>query len=265
MQQLFKNVFTQKNYNLLTEMVRTDFKLRYQGSALGYLWSLLKPLMLFAVLYTVFTKFLRFGGDPLSLLLGIVLWSFFVEATSISLSSIVDRGDLIRKIRLPNYLIVFSATFSALINLFLNLIVVIVFVIIFGGNVSWTTPIMFPIYIAQLYIFALAASFFLATLYVKFRDTNYIWEVLIQLLFFMTPILYPITFIEEVSFQKLLALNPLAQIIQGARNSLTAQDLTSADILGWPLALAPVLFVLVSVVVAVKYFKSQSKNFAENV
>jgi ABC-2 type transport system permease protein len=265
MQQVIKNVFTQKNYNLLSEMVRTDFKLRYQGSALGYLWSLLKPLMLFGVLYAVFTQFLRFGGEPTSLLLGIVLWSFFVEATTISLSSIVDRGDLIRKIKLPNYLIVLSATFSALINLLLNLVVVFVFVAIFGGNVTWTTPIILPLLIIELYIFALAASFVLATMYVKFRDMNYIWEVLIQLLFFVTPILYPMSFIDNENFQKLLALSPLTQVIQGSRDALTAQDVTSLDVLGWPLVMVPPAIVAFSVFVAVKYFKSQSKDFAENV
>lgn len=262
--QLFKNVFSTNNYNLLSEMVRTDFKLRYQGSVLGYLWSLLKPLMLFAVLYTVFTRFLKFGGDPLSLLLGIVLWSFFVESTSNSLRSIVDNGDLIRKIKFPRYLIVLASTFSALINLFLNLIVVLVFVVAFGGNISWWT-LLFPLVILELYIFSLAISFLLATLYVKFRDINYIWEVGIQMLFYVTPILYAITFIPSKDFQKLISLNPLTQIIQDARQLLTAETLQVYEILGLPLVLVPFTVVAVMIIVSIKYFKSQSKSFAENV
>lgn len=262
--QLFKNIFSPDNYNLLSEMVRTDFKLRYQGSVLGYLWSLLKPLMLFAVLYTVFTRFLKFGGDPLSLLLGIVLWSFFIESTSNSLRSIVDNGDLIRKIKFPRYLIVLSATFSALINLFLNLIVVLIFVFIFGGNISWWT-LLLPFVLLELYIFSLAVSFLLATMYVKFRDINYIWEVGTQMLFYVTPILYPITFIPSQAFQKLISLSPLTQIIQDGRQLLTADTLQVYEILGFPLYFVPFIIVGVMIVVASKYFKNQSKNFAENV
>jgi len=101
----FANVTSEKNRILLSEMVRTDLKLRYQSSALGYVWSLLRPLLLFGTLYVVFTQFLKFGdGVPnfaVSLLLGIVMWSFFAEATQTSLTSVVERGDLIRKFRFP--------------------------------------------------------------------------------------------------------------------------------------------------------------------
>src|SRR3954465_4330093 len=128
---MFKNVFSKKNRALLAELVRTDFKLRYQGSVLGYAWSLLRPLLMFAILYVVFVRFLKFGGDvphfPIYLLLGIVLWNFFNEMTVQSLGSIVGRGDLIRKIRIPRWIIVFSSSISALINLFLNMIVIVVF------------------------------------------------------------------------------------------------------------------------------------------
>ncbi len=258
-------VFNQNNYNILTEMVRTDFKLRYQGSTLGYLWSLLKPLMLFAVLYTVFTRFLRFGGDPTSLLLGIVLWSFFVEATTTSLTSIVDTGDLIRKIKFPKYLIVLSTSFSALINLLLNLVVVLVFVLIFGGNISVYTFLFFPLVIIELYVFTLAVSFIISTLYVKFRDVNYIWEVGIQLLFFMTPIIYPLSYIPNETFQTILTLNPLTQIIQSARELLVTDVITAYDLLGWPFVLIPFLIVIALIITATRYLRSQSANFAENV
>ena len=119
-----KHIFTKKNRILLSELVRTDFKLRYQGSVLGYAWSLLRPLMLFLILYIVFVKFLKLGTGipnyPIYLLLGIVMWSFFAEMTSLSLSSIVGRGDLIRKIRIPRWIIVLSSSVTAVINLFLN-------------------------------------------------------------------------------------------------------------------------------------------------
>src|SRR5690606_18257006 len=120
--------FSKRNRALLSELVRTDFKLRYQGSVLGYAWSLLRPLLMFVILYVVFIKFLKIGSDienyPIYLLLGIVLWSFFQEMTTRSLTSVVERGDLLRKITIPRWIIVFSSSISALINLALNLIVI---------------------------------------------------------------------------------------------------------------------------------------------
>src|SRR5947209_17057972 len=126
-----RRIFSKQNRALLSELVRTDIKLRYQGSVLGYAWSLLRPLLIFVILYVVFVKFLKLGTEiphfPVYLLLGIVIWNFFNEMTMQSLGSIVGRGDLIRKIRIPRWLIVFSSSISALINLFLNLLIVIVF------------------------------------------------------------------------------------------------------------------------------------------
>jgi ABC-2 type transport system permease protein len=112
--------FTKENKALLAELVRTDFKLRYQGSVLGYVWSLLRPLLLFVILYVVFVKFLKIGNEvphyPIYLLLGIVMWNFFNEMTLQSTTAIVGRGDLIRKIRIPRWMIIFSTSIAALIN-----------------------------------------------------------------------------------------------------------------------------------------------------
>src|SRR5438128_2681924 len=131
---MIRHAFSKKNRALLAELVRTDFKLRYQGSMLGYAWSLLRPLLLFLILYVVFVKFLKLGKNiphyPIYLLLGIVIWNFFNEMTVQSLNSIVARGDLIRKIRIPRWIIVMSSSISALISLLLNLLVVSVFLFI---------------------------------------------------------------------------------------------------------------------------------------
>src|ERR1035437_1131048 len=118
--------FSRRNRILLRELVITDFKLRYQGSILGYAWSLLKPLFLFAIMYVVFGLLVKLGSIEhysVYLLLGIVLWTFFAEATNQGLSSIVSRGDVIRKISFPKYIIVLSTTISALVNLFINLVI----------------------------------------------------------------------------------------------------------------------------------------------
>ncbi len=264
-----KHIVSKQNRALLAELVRTDFKLRYQGSVLGYAWSLLRPLLLFLILYIVFVKFLRIGGDvphfPIYLLLGIVLWNFFAEMTSQSLGSIVGRGDLIRKIRIPRWMIVASSSVSALINLGLNLVVVLGFMVV--NNVDlMKTAVLFPIILLEIYIFALGLSLFLSAAFVKYRDISYIWEVIMQALFYLTPILYPLSIITNISFQKLLLLNPMAQAIQDARNILvTKETITIAEVYGTSLARAAVLaLVIIVFVIGVLYFKRESKSFAEN-
>src|SRR5476649_457099 len=123
--------FKPSNLNLIRELVASDFKLRYQGSVLGYMWSLLRPLMMFGVLYLVFTKVVRVGNNvphyPAYLLLGLVLWQFFVEATVGGMNAITGRGDLVRKVNIPKYIIVISTNISAFINFCLNLVVVVIF------------------------------------------------------------------------------------------------------------------------------------------
>lgn len=136
------NFFNRRNQILLKELVKTDFKLRYQGSVIGYLWSILKPLLLFLVMYLVFVRFLRFGDAiphfAIALLLGITIWNFFGEATNMGMLSMVNRGDLLRKVNFSKQIIVFSVIANALINLLLSLIVVIVFAFINGVQMSWT-------------------------------------------------------------------------------------------------------------------------------
>lgn len=265
-----KRLFSKQNRALLSELVRTDFKLRYQGSVLGYAWSLLRPLLLFIILYVVFVKFLKLGTGiphfPVYLLLGIVIWNFFNEMTVQSLGSIVGRGDLIRKIRIPHWIIVLSSSISALINLFLNLLVVAFFMVINHVDVS-TTILLLPLILLEVYLFSLGLSLFLAALFVKFRDINYIWEVLLQAGFYLTPILYPLSRITNLTLQKLILINPMAQTIQDARYvTVTKQTITPYTIFegGWYKFL-PFAIVFVALVVGLAYFRSQSKYFAENI
>src|ERR1700759_3426647 len=155
---MLKRIFSKQNRALLAELVRTDFKLRYQGSILGYAWSLLRPLLLFVILYIVFVKFLKLGAGiphfPIYLLLGIVIWNFFLEMTTQSLGSIVGRGDLIRKIRIPRWIIVLSSSISAVINLLLNLIVIAIFMVI--NHVDLMRSIIWlPLILLEVYILAL--------------------------------------------------------------------------------------------------------------
>ena len=267
---MFRRVFSKKNRALLAELVRTDFKLRYQGSVLGYAWSLLRPLMIFIILYVVFVKFLKIGNDvphfPVYLLLGIVIWNFFSEMTAQSLGSIVGRGDLIRKIRIPRWIIILSSSISALINLFLNLLVVVFFLFINHVDLLKTT-LWLPLILIEVYIFALGISLFLSAAFVKYRDIGYIWEVILQAGFYLTPILYPLARITNLTFQKLIMLNPMAQAVQDARYStITHQSRTIYQVFegGW-YRLIPFVLVAVIFLAGLAYFRRESKYFAENI
>lgn len=265
------NVFSKRNRVLLRELVVTDFKLRYQGSILGYAWSLLKPLFLFAIMYVVFGMLIRLGSIEhyaVYLLLGIVLWTFFSEATNQGMLSIVNRGDLLRKINFPKYIIVLSTTISAAINLILNLIIVIILMVINGVEIGPSAP-MFLLYILEIYIFALGLSFFLSALNVKYRDTSHIWEIVMQAAFYATPIIYPLSVVIEKSTlaAQILLLNPVAQAIQDARYVLITQEtITTATLFSNPLwHIFPFALVVTVFIGGALYFRSTSKRFAENI
>lgn len=264
-------ILTKENKALLSELVRTDFKLRYQGSLLGYVWSLLKPLLMFLILYVVFVHFLRVGKDiehfPVYLLLGIVMWNFFSEMTIQSLGAIVGRGDLIRKIKIPRWMIVVSTSASATINFVLSMAVVFVFMVINRATLTLTGLGMLVVYAFMIYILALGLSLLLSAMYVKYRDVSYIWEVVLQAGFYATPIIYPLQMIKNETVEKLLLLNPIAQAIQGARHDLiTHQALTTHVLWGgqWQVAI-PIAIIVAMLIIGVWYFRKESKHFAENI
>lgn len=255
---------------LLKELVVTDFKLRYKGSVLGYLWSLLRPLAIFIVLYVVFVMFLKLGKNvphfAIYLLLGIVIWNFFVEITLGSVAAIVSKGDLIRKINFPKYVIIIATAVSALINLAINFIIVIVFMLLFGANPSWMALVVIPLLIIELFILGLAFAFLLSASFVRYRDVGYIWEVIIQAAFYATPILYPLAMIPVLA-QKMSLLNPMAQITQDARYYLvTPATVTPATLYNhFAIQMIPIILTLVLFIIGSLYFRKNSKNFAEDV
>lgn len=258
---------------LLRELVRTDFKIRYQDSVLGYIWSLLKPLLLFLILYLVFTKFLKVGDAvphyAVYLLLGIVFWNFFVELTVGSVGSIVGKGDLIRKINFPKYNIVIANSFSALINLGLNFIVIAIFMIFSHVALNIHDILLIPI-IIELYIFSLSLAFLLSSLFVKFRDVGYIWDVVIQGAFYATPILYPLSRIpvHYHLIRQIVMINPMAQVIQDSRfvmvtnQTTTINQVFNGNNLAW---FIPIGITLLLSIAGGWYFKKRSNYFAEEV
>nr|WP_217625491.1 ABC transporter permease [Bifidobacterium colobi] len=212
------------------ELVKTNFKLRYQGSFLGVLWSVLQPLMLFAVMYVVFVKFLKFSDGtptfPISLLCGTCLWQFFAESTGMGMRSIVDRGDLLRKIHFPNYIIVASTTMGSMISLAINLAVVILFGTFAHAHYTWRVLLVIPS-IIQLYALSLGVALLLGSLYVYFRDIGHIWEVLLQALFYATPIIYPISMVIDRGYgwaAKVMMLMPATQTIMDIRHNLISPE-----------------------------------------
>ncbi len=271
---MFKNLFAKYRYSLvlLRELVITEFKLRYQGSVLGYLWSLLKPLFLFAILYFVFVYFLKVGEGiphwPVAMLLGIILWNFFAEITNNGVVSIVNRGDVIRKLNFPKYVIVLASSVSALINLLLNFIIMAVFMIVNGVELSWSMPFIL-VFVIELFVFGIGLAFILSALFVRFRDVNYIWEIIMQALFYGSAVIYPIAMVavQNPFLAKLILLNPVAQAIQDARHVFvspvneTLFSLTNNILIG----LIPIVIVGLVFGVGAWYFKRRSPYFAEEV
>jgi len=258
---------TEKNRSILREMVSADFKVRYQSSALGYLWSILRPLFLFVILYTVFTVIFKLGKGvphyPVYLLLGIVMWNFFTESTIIGMSSVVAKGDLIRKISIPRYLTVLSSTTSAIINLGINLVVVIVFAFINHVDVTWRWFLL-PLVLIELFAFSTSLAFFFSAVYVKLRDITYIWEVGLQAAFYATPILYPLTTV-PAHLRHYFFINPMTQILQDARYVFVSQKTLTVWNTVPKLAVVPLGIVFLSIILSRSYFKKQAKWFAENI
>lgn len=257
---------------LLQELVKTDFKLRYQGSFLGYIWSLLRPLFMFAILYLIFGVVFNAGATiphyPVYLLLGILLWNYFSEVANNGVTAVVGKGDLLRKLNFPKYVIVLAGTISAIINLIISFVVLVIFMAFNGVDIHWSAALI-PLLLLEMFTFSLGVSFLLSALYVRFRDINYIWEIIMQAAFYLTPILYPISFVLDRSTDaaKLILLNPMAQIIQDARSVLVTPDtLTFEDVYGngW-YRLVPLAITFVLILSAALYFKRQSPKFAEEI
>ncbi|MDO4741751.1 MAG: ABC transporter permease [Candidatus Saccharibacteria bacterium] len=264
-------VLNRKNRILLKELTKTDFKLRYQGSVLGYLWALLRPLLMFAILYIVFAKLLKIGSDiphyPVYLLCGTTMWSFFTECTSQGIQAIVTRGDLLRKISFPKYIVVVSSTLTAVINMLINLGVIIIFALINGVAPSPTWLLAIPA-IFELYLLSLGLAFLLGSINVKYRDITSIWDVFVQALFYAVPIIYPISMVASTSTlaAKLILLDPIAQAIQDIRFSLITTDaVTTWNFIGSPLTLIPPLLVILVLIFGALTFRRKSKFFAEEV
>jgi ABC-2 type transport system permease protein len=237
---------------LAAALAVTDFKLRFFGSALGYLWTLMRPLMLFGVLYVVFTEVVKFGGDvkhyPVYLLTSLVLFTYFSETTSRGVTSLIERENLLRKMRFPRMVIPLSVALHALFNLGLNLIVVFAFVLGSGikPRVEWLELV--PL-VALIVAFASGVTMLVSALYVRYRDVEPIWEVALQMLFYASPIIYVASTYPD-SVENVAMANPIAAIATQARHVLIDPEApTAAETIGGTVWLLVPLFVIVAVAV----------------
>jgi ABC-2 type transport system permease protein len=253
---------------LTLHLAAMEFKLRFFGSALGYLWQLVRPLLLFGVLYVVFTKFVRLNEGvpyfPAVLLSGIVLYTFFADATSLAVTSVVDRENLVRKIQFPRLVVPLSVVGTALFNLASNMVAVLVFILATGVDLRPSWLLAIPL-VGVLILFAVGIASLLSALYPRFRDLRPIWEVATQILFYASPILYAIEVIPDRTFQKLIMLNPIGAVLEEFRHVVIDPSAPSAaDAAGSAaLLLVPAAIVLGALTLGLWVFAREAPRIAE--
>ncbi len=254
--------------DLLVIIAVNDFKRTYSGTALGYVWSLGRPLLLFAVLLEVFTKIVRFPtvpDYPAFLLMNIVLFGLFQEATLTAVGSVVAQEAVVRKTQFPRLVIPLAVVLTSLFNLAMNLVVVTVFVVASGVTPKWTW-LLFPLVLVLLLGITTATSMILASLYPRFRDISIVWAVFTTALFYATPVLYPLSVVaRHETLRHLILLNPLTPIFELARKwiiSPSAPDPVTAagGVLG---LLAPAAIYVGVCVLAVWVFRREAPRIAE--
>ncbi len=214
-----------ENYKELTWMLaKTDFKLRYNGSVLGYMWALLKPLLVFLVLNFVFSSMMfgRGGGNPyysLQLLTAIMMFSFFVEGTTSGMNSLMSKASLVTKIYVPRWTIILAPTINAAMVYLTSLIVVVGFYTYKQFMPSWEAILLFIFFSILIYVLIVAFSFLTAPLFVRFRDLGLIWDVVTSVLFYATPVFYSLSMLPD-EVQRIILLNPIAFIIHFTKEAL---------------------------------------------
>lgn len=214
-----------ENYKeLIWILAKTDFKLRYHGSVLGYLWALLKPLLTFAILNFVFSSMFNPRGAGLStyslqLLVGLIMFYFFAEGTTAGMGSLLSKAQLVTKIYVPRWTIILASTLNATLIFLMNLLVIVFFFAIKGFMPSVSAILMFLLFSIFIYILILSFALITAPLYVKFRDLAMIWEVIVMIIMYGSPIIYPLSML-PVKYHQILLLNPLAFIVHFTKESM---------------------------------------------
>jgi ABC-2 type transport system permease protein len=262
---------TARHYARILHVVASvDFKLKYADSALGYVWSLVKPLSYFTILWIVFGRFFKlssFPHFPLFLFIGIVLYTFLVDAIGTSIPSVVVNGSVIRRISFPRLILPMSATLTSGITFLINASAVVVFIVLSRVGPQWTWFLL-PFLIAQLYVLILGCAFLLSAAFVRYRDVSQVWELVAQLLFYASPIMYPVGFLPPW-FQPIAYLNPFVQILQDTRAVIVGAQQPHGTIAsvygtGWA-RLLPIAITFAIFGAGLAYFRRRQGSFAEQV
>jgi len=263
-------------WHLTYNIARNEFKLRFFGSALGYFWQLMRPFLLFGVLYVFFTLVAHVNSSTgpgshfygAQLLGSIVLFTFFGEATGGAVRSVVDRENLVRKIQFPRLVIPLSVVLLASFNLGLNLIVVLIFALIEGVTpmLSW---LELPLIVAFLAVFATGIAMLLSALFVTLRDIQPIWDVLQQILFYASPVIISVDTVREKLSHTLVhvyMLNPLAVAFQQFRHAMVTHGTPSAGAVlgGWSALAATMVIVVAVFALGFWIFNRSARLIAEN-
>lgn len=248
-----------KHYlNLVYELSWLDFKLKYYGSVLGLFWSFLKPFMMLTILYVVFFYFLEVGipDYQVYLLLGIVFWNFFADATKDSTTSITAKTGLLQKTNLSPIIVVVSAIMHSFWTFIINLAIFFVFFFAFGHHLSWSI-LMLPILVVLTLFLVVGTSFLIVPLYMRFRDFGHIWDIFLQMLFWATPIVYQYTSVPD-EYIRWYLLNPVARLIVDARNATIYNFFPAAEQI-----LITTAAVLVTLAIGWVVFKKYGQEFVE--
>jgi ABC-2 type transport system permease protein len=253
-------------FDLLWLISATEFKKSFHGTAFGYLWSLVRPLMLFAVLLVVFTRIFKFNvpNYPVLLLLNLVVFGLFQEGTGAGVGSVLAQEGIVRKTQFPRLVIPLSSVMVAFFTMALNLIAVFAFILIYGVDPKWTW-LLLPLILLLVFVLTCAVSLLLSALNVRFRDVAVIWVVIAQVLFYATPIIYPFEFIEPSFLRDVLIANPLTLIFEQARVWVIDPTAPSAlDVAGsWAAMLPAAAIYIATCILGVWVFNREAPKIAE--
>ena len=252
-------ILRRRHPDLVWLLVASELKQRYSGSILGILWVLVKPLFLFAVLNFVFSRIFSFQDPlyPIKLLTGIVLWNLFSEASMLSLTSLVARANLITRAAVPLLTFIVSGAISAAINFLFNLVILFVFASFYAGFPGAGEIAMLLAAAGATIVFSVVIGLFLSPLFVRYRDINQIWEVVLTAGFYFTPIIYPITLIPE-QYRSLAVLNPMTYIVAFAQSVIAKEPFTGQAELAWSISIILCAFIL-----AAASFRVSARRVAE--
>jgi len=256
-----------RHANLTRELAVSQFKVKYTGSVLGYMWSLLKPMMMFGMTWVVFEKLFHTGKGSanftMQLLLAMVMFTFFSDCTSQAMNSIASNGNMIRKAYFPRHILVIAATLTSLMTFAINLSLIVVVAGLLRQLNFGLQSLAFPLLLIELYALVLGLSLLLSSLFVMYRDLGHIWEVGTQLMLYGSLIVYPLIPLVPIRLRTLILMNPLGQMVEDSRHAMVTTKVPwAADVAG-PLYLVPIGIAAGLLVLGIVVFNRLMPRFAE--